>query len=429
MKNISLPTLFITLSIIIGCAKEEITIYDGSDVKQTQSIRTSVQYSDIVDYVSRTKTKGELEDTDIEVIVDKDLDTLLFLVNYSEGWELISSYMRTPQVIAKGDYGKIDLSNANPSFLSWLNMTAIDMKNIKSCNDSELTFTDSQIASNILNWNQSSVQASPTGLSLGNWVLTGTDYYNETLSEVPHILTTEWDQSYPYNRYCPTDASGNSYLVGCGGIAAGMLLYYLYTQYNYPETFAGISMNSLLDEYRTDPNETDSVARYLRAINDEMGLTTTVNYWQGGTFTLPSQIVGLFEDLGYSCSYDEYNSNTISSQLMMNKPSIVLSFDEWILNLPAVQEGHYFIIDGYKKERGLTVRHYVYVSDEPFLSMPDREEITYTAPFILQVKMNWGWGDQTGESHDGWYHLTGNWVAGNNSYNTSRHMITNFEYN
>lgn len=49
MKNISLPTLFITLSIIIGCAKEEITIYDGSDVKQTQSIRTSVQYSDIVD--------------------------------------------------------------------------------------------------------------------------------------------------------------------------------------------------------------------------------------------------------------------------------------------------------------------------------------------------------------------------------------------
>jgi hypothetical protein len=61
--------------------------------------------------------------------------------------------------------------------------------------------------------------------------------------------------------------------------------------------------------------------------------------------------------------------------------------------------------------------------------MPDREEITYTAPFILQVKMNWGWGDQTGKSYDGWYHLTGDWVAGNNTYNTGRHMITNFEYN
>lgn len=54
----------------------------------------------------------------VNPIVDKDNDTLLYLVNYQAGWEILSSDKRTPQVVAECENGSINLADMNPGFFS-----------------------------------------------------------------------------------------------------------------------------------------------------------------------------------------------------------------------------------------------------------------------------------------------------------------------
>ncbi len=421
--NLIITALLLCI-VFLSCSKEPLNSTLRSAIVDNN---LWVSSADLSNYLSKKDTVLSKMGVPISIdpIVDKDNDTLLYLINYLDGWEILSSDKRTPQVVAECENGNINLADKNPAFFSWLNMTASDLKRIKYLPDSDLSFSSEEIAYHLSEWDSEKSPISNRDFVFGQWVLNDTSYYNQTLLTVPHILTTYWDQSSPYNYYCPTNQSGQNYYVGCAGVAAGMMLYYLYTQNGFPSVFSGISMDSLYEPYSPYLSDVDSVACYLRAINDGMGLTS-INYWDGGTFALPGQVVNLFTGQGYSCSYSTYDSNTISSLLMQNRPSIILAFDEWILNLPNVTEGHYFIVDGYKKERAVTMYHYIYVTNEPFQSMPDRYEYHYSSPFINQVKFNWGWGDQSGQAYDGWYHITGNWVANGNSYNTDRHMITGF---
>lgn len=411
-------------AVILGCSKESL---DNTSRKVNVNADHLVSRADLTYYLSIRDTALSKMGAPVRVepIVDKDSDTLLYLVNYQNGWEILSSDKRTPQVVAECENGNINLTEKNPAFFTWLNMAAVDLKRIRHLSDADLSFSPEEIAYHINEWRAAEKRMINREILPGHWVLNDTSYFNETLLTVPHILTTYWNQSSPYNYYCPLNQAGQHYYVGCAGVAAGMMLYYLYKQNDSPSVFSGISMGSLYEPYSPYLSDVDSVAFYLRAINDAMGLTS-LNYWDGGTFALPSQVVSLFTGQGYSCSYSSFDANTISAQLFQNKPSIILAFDEWILNIPNVTEGHYFIIDGYKKERGVTMYHYIYVTNDPFQSMPDRYEFRYTSPFINQVKMNWGWGDQSGQAYDGWYHITGNWVANGNAFNTDRHMISGF---
>ena len=156
-----------------------------------------------------------------------------------------------------------------------------------------------------------------------------------------------------------------------------------------------------------------------------MGLTVLINYWQGGTFVLPGSVSGLFSNYGYNCSYSSYDSDILVSGLLDNSPVIVLAFDEWILNLPDVTEGHYLIVDGYNLRRWVTAHHYVFqAGDQPVPVMDDIIVYEYGPTFVQWVKMNWGWGDiQTDSS---WFALTGSWSTINGTYDTSRHMLYGF---
>lgn len=251
--------------------------------------------------------------------------------------------------------------------------------------------------------------------------------------QVHHLLREHWSQDAPYNDYCPLDGNNNPYYVGCGGIAAGQMLHHLFRNNGYPSVFRGITMAGVGMNYidYSNPSSVDSTqvtAHYLREINDEMGLTVLINYWQGGTFVLSGDIYNLFHDYGYFCSYSSFDVDIVRSRLLLNKPILALAFDEWILNLPDITEGHYFIIDGYERSRPVTEYHYVLTNGQSPVPNQERVEYEYGELFTSGVKMNWGWGTQwTSGTNDGFFALTGDWTTTNGSFNTSRHIFYDFD--
>ena len=436
----------VVLILLTGCYKEQQSfVKENNDVllfHQKDNNKTRVSIKDVRSYIENRqtlKTKGR-EALSIIPIVDKMQDTLLYVVNYTDGWDIFSSDRRTPAEIASSSSGTIRLDDCNYAFLSWLNSTAIDIKRVKESNDEELNFSEAEIRAHKSVWEKHSrdriidpdLPLTPGDIfGPGHWVLDDTLYYYDTYDLKPHDMVPEhWSQGAPYNSYCPQDNNGNHYSVGCAGVAAGALLHYFYRKNNYPSVFNGIPMDSVAVNYFNSQNidSTDVTARYLRAINDDMGLTVAINYWQGGTFALPCQVSSFFANHGYSCSYSSFDAAIVKSNLQSHKPVLVVAFDEWILNLPDITEGHYFIIDGYELKRPVTAYHYVYEQNGvPYPQYGEYVEYEYGTPFVAHVTMNWGWASQwTNNPNNGWYSLTDSWTTNNGTFDISRHIFYDF---
>lgn len=441
---------WIVLLLLSGCYKERPSFVVNSinvqHLLHEEYENNCISIEDIrryIDHSETSNTKG-IETLSIIPIIDKTQDTLLYIVNYSDGWVILSSDRRTPAEIASSPSGTISLNNNNRAFLSWLNSTAIDLKRIKESDDDELNFSKEEIHAHRSVWEKISgnrmvdpdipITPGDDTLTLGDWVLYDTYYYYETYDSKEHTMVPEhWSQSFPYNNYCPLDNNGNHYYVGCAGVAAGALLHYFYRKNNYPSSFNGIPMDSIAVnyyDYNLNADSTDVTARYLRAVNDDMGLTVTINYWQGGTFAFPSQVSSFFSNHGYSCSYSSFDADIVKSNLLSQKPILMVAFDEWILNLANISEGHYFIIDGYELKRPVTAYYYVFVENGAIRPQyGERVVYEYGAPFVAHVTMNWGWSDQWTDNpqNDGWFTLTGSWATDNGTYDIFRHMFYNFQ--
>lgn len=446
LRIIIYHAIILTSLLVAGCSKSipVVDYYEGKMIaaRSEQLNNTSVQMNDVLFYIKHAQEKTTTKSDDIVSILpltDKTQDTLLYIVNYSEGWSILSGDKRTPAVIAYGEEGNISLDSANPAFLSWLNSTAIDIKRIRKSKDCELVFSESGIRKNIMQWGGVNDPRwvdpdipidPPDTLTFGQWVLVRTEHYNNLYRQVPHLVAEHWGQDTPYNNYCPQNNEGSHFYVGCAGVAAGALLHHLYRKNNHPTYFSGIPMDSVAVNYHinSSPDSTDVTARYLRAVNDEMGLIVPINYWPGGTFALPSQVSTLFANYGYTCLYDSFDSDIVKSSLQSNKPVIALAFDEWILNLPDITEGHYFIIDGYELLQQVTAKYYAFFAGGAMVpSYDERIEYEYGAVFLSRVKMNWGWESQwTSNTNDGWYYITDSWTTTAGSFDISRHMYYNF---
>ena len=366
MKKFYLITGLVLFVFAVICCTKQSMPNIPANVIQRHSAK-DVSYVDAFNYAaakSGLQTKGgDLASFRIDPVVDEERDTLLYIVNYPTGWQILSGDKRTPAVVAYGDSGSFSLKDANPALRAWIDCTAKDIKAVKRSSDSDLTFSADEIRHHINAWKQPRERWIDPNLPIDGYIVVDTLYYDELVEVVPHMVPAHWDQGYPYNMYCPTDLGGDHYAVGCGGVAGGSMLHYLYKQNNYPTSYYNIPMDSIGVVYNRydDPiiDSTHVTARYLKAVNDHMN----VIYSFLGTAVLPDDMVGFFEDAGYSCDYDVYNANTVASTIWAGTPVLMLAFSGLV--------GHYFIIDGYQVRRPVIVEHQYVVSVGPNPLPPD----------------------------------------------------------
>ena len=394
---------------------------------------------------------------DILPIISEGKDTVMYIINYPKGWEIISADKRVPAIIASSEEGNITKDNANQ--WAWISMMASDMLSIIRSSDDELLFSKEDIESNIRAWGGPlpPVDTISTGDPAdGHYELFSISYSFIYYDSIDHLMSTQWTQDDPYNYYCPLVTDTTRAPAGCTPVAAAQVLYYLHGKYGVPESFYSSArcLGYIGDYYYEFLNPYVSVwgdmgtsygqdSNHLVAIMiANAGALTGVHYGNESSYTMGTVLPSFFEEYGYSCSTASYSESSVVTSLMNGQPVIISAHPTGFLGIPDFQHGHTFVIDGYRREQQVSECLYKWVDAHTGqyndTLHPDYFEIYTGSPQISRIKMNWGWWTQwiagydvNGVFHDhedaGWYSLISGWTTHNNTYDSLVNMTYNFQ--
>ncbi|HRY32677.1 MAG TPA: C10 family peptidase [Bacteroidales bacterium] len=202
------------------------------------------------------------------------------------------------------------------------------------------------------------------------------------------LLTTRWDQGWPYNYFTPPAVSGGSggnTWAGCMATAAGQVLYYFrwppsgrgYTSYmpfSHPE-FGQLSANFGDAVYRFD-EMTDHLSKVNLAVAEflyHIGIGLHMDYHENGS----AGMVGLDNDsLWYFFKTNQYqwyerDSLTYEDWIAVMKDNLDRKLPLYYSGNPVSGAGHAFVCDGYQDSAffhfnlgwGGTSNGYYYISN------------------------------------------------------------------
>jgi hypothetical protein len=428
---------------------------------------TSVTETDLQNYIRfrmlEKKAKGNnLVLSDIIPILWAD-ETCLYVIQYEDGFDVISADKRSPVPIAKSSHGFYEEQNNPDGFGGHLNMIAEEVWFLKhGFLIDPLPESEEYIKSSLDFWRMVNADSSfitefkidtkghpiiDPDIPVGHWELVGVRTEEEVYDSIPHLTSTWWHQGNAYNYYCPIDKDTNDVLrkcpAGCVAIAAAQMLYYLHQKDGVPTTSPSSgSCTGFVYDSSYVQNFGDFVTSTWGQMNilspydtcaallvGDIGKKLHMSYhWDGsGAYSedLPDSV---FSPYGWNCDYaDYYSSSIITSSLNSGYPVVCGGHR---LDRGDNKPGHEFLIDGYKRFRTKTISTYEWVPDNPDPAgstyMFDlRDEISYGTPHILYYKMNWGYGLLSND--ESWCSLSGIWTYYTRPpYIYNRDLIYNF---
>ncbi|MDP2424703.1 MAG: C10 family peptidase [Bacteroidales bacterium] len=231
----------------------------------------------------------------------------------------------------------------------------------------------------------------------------------QVLAELPPLLTTTWNQSYPYNALCPLDAAGPGGRVYAGCVATAMAIIMHY--WRYP--LRGIGEKTHYTSYGT------LYANFGATFYDWDGMLNSISSSSGDAI-LPMALIQYHCGIAVNMSYSPtgsgaYNSNVApaikaffayrSSAQLASRASY--SYDVWKNLLKSqLNQGYPLYYSGTSTAGG-----HAWVSD----GFQDDVADTY-------FHQNWGWGG----AYNGFFLLT-NLNPGNDPpFNMNQSAVINF---
>ena len=399
--------------------------------------------------------------------------TLMYVVNYDKGWEILSADKRAQPVLAFSEGGEFSFETANPGEKVWLEGLACDVLNLRTA-DKALQSRAAENNPNVGFWRGLELRKKmmeeelemmtrielPDSITLppliplpdmpdypehGHWELTGTTTESVPVDTVNHMTQTRWYQEYPWNYYCPLE-NGQRTIAGCVAIAAAQMLYYLHNEIGSPQS--ALLDSSFYEEYPDYNNSTIwsvmgheveyplsvgefSAARLIRDVGAKVDMNYGISSSGAYTSELPEKV---FQPYGVSCVFADYEVSTVKSSLRQRMPVLARAYSErttdW-LGRYEYSGGHAFIIDGYIRYKTVTTYEYSWFYDEEFAAnnpidkVRPRYEVTEGPADIQYICMNWGWSNDI--DNYTWYGLGANWPTITGGYNYVRQMITDFD--
>lgn len=174
-----------------------------------------------INFYKQHATAFNLNKSDVQIekesiITSKSGKECIYAFSFKDGgYMLVSADNRTYPVLAYSYEDQFDLENIAPATRLWIDkyLEQFDLIELNSIESSEIIKSA---------WR--------------------TYYENETLNTkntkgVPTMLTTKWNQDYPYNYYCPFHPQGPGDRVYAGCVATAMAQVMKF--WNYPETGRG----------------------------------------------------------------------------------------------------------------------------------------------------------------------------------------------
>lgn len=247
----------------------------------------------------------------------EDNDTLMYVVQYSDGWELYSAIKAAPMILFSSPEGKFDMldSRIPESLNSILRSTIEDLKIVKNlnidtvnptwkitgCSSEELNNVEVKIDEELLaKLNNSSTRSGTYIETEGDWVLIETEVIAQNTYESPKLTNTQWGQDSPWNTYTPLSWNGWTYknsLNGCVAVAVGQYEYYTHYKDGIPKntvatavptadgldfTFSG-SSSTIWDNMAK--NADDSGTNYSALLMSYVGRMMSADYVHDGAIS------------------------------------------------------------------------------------------------------------------------------------------------
>ena len=345
----------------VSCAYHEKIIVNQFDSYSSNVTDYTVGYNAIKHLFSRTKGSS------IEIIpYEKNADTLFYVVNTNEGWQIISNDQRATPILASGNNERLDpFSKTHNGIRVWLEAASNYIVNIKNS-----PLKEDQL-NNVKFWQSLHILPHRDSIDNGNyrWMLVESTQLTGTYitDNVPHLISTKWGQGYPWNNELPYD-EGTYYdsgyyercLTGCLAVAIVQILYYWHHTFGFPNyLYHTVNVNGWQQWiYGNQSNISITTSDITNSTRwDYMPLTASginSDYVGDLMISIGKYVYMLYGSLGSAASinpnvfelYDmqylnsAYNYSTVNTSLNNEQPVIIFA-------CPYNQiTGHYWIIDG-----------------------------------------------------------------------------------
>jgi len=201
-------------------------------------------------------------------------DTLFFVVQFNNGWMVLSRDRRTAPVIAESCEGTLN-TNPNSGYSVWLRLFNEDLATKReSSNFGENEY--SRLWKAILNTKPNKK------LNRRNdwkWVIREGVYGEQTtiIDTVPQMIQTAWGTGAPWNNTLPIDTYNNARCkTGCVAVAVTQILYYWHYHFGLPTVLSHtVSCNSTISQPTTDIGFSRGDITYNSGRWDDMALSAS----------------------------------------------------------------------------------------------------------------------------------------------------------
>ena len=449
--------LLLTFFFLVSCVKVQLVNLNQSSDAVINKYKVSS--ANIQEYFQKVKGIPSTRASEIEVNpIVHDGDTVMFLVNYPIGWELLSGDRRAPRVLMRCDDGNVSIEELFESPLHASFMNSLKRNFAKASAGSffsQHSFADS--------WPVHGFEAND--LDMDHRVVHQLySVVRDTLSlrVRDHLLTTKWGQNSVWSQNAPyMDSSRTSHcLTGCVPVAYAQTLYYLhgrigkplasfgnaYCDAYIPSTLAEIVLSysdidfsdysSHWDEMPLSLADTTG-AHLVSAFMMQIGLWLNAKYGRDGTSVLLSKMAEapyfFSSNFQIACQLDtvsnnlQYLSDIIDDQVFTEEKPVILTIsDDGV--------GHTVVVDGFKEIHEQVTYTYAMYTTGPtgFVNPHQAPEgfITNTVEEASQfAAVNWGWNGYCDSDSHGtiWYNVFAEWLASTFSFTDKSLIIHDFE--
>ncbi len=426
----------------------------------------SITIDDVNEYLNCLKkdTPTKVSSVRVEPLINKN-DTVMYLVNYDEGWELLSGDRRVSRVLAKCEKGQTSINDMlqNETFASYYYSLSEGLYNIR--HDEGLSVPEGMDDT----WEKLSETEEENGRghldSMIVKVLISSISQTWNLKIKDHLLETKWGQGSPWNKSAPFRYSTkiSRCYTGCVMVSAAQVLYYMYATTGYPQCTYGhafcdafipdaqdslilsssqISFSQYSNHWSEMPlTSSDTTGTYrVAALMSWIGYNYGAKYKRNGTSSRTDKATTWFPYLfGITCQkYDIVQNgidgfvSLVDTQVYSNSKPVMMSVRQ-----STDDSGHSIVIDGYRHTRTKTTNEYAYYITGPdgripFWQQPDSYGTEYVYSDNKYVAINWGWnGSCDSEPESGttiWYNIYNDWIVSSGNYDVKSYAIYGFSH-
>lgn len=350
-------------------------------------------------------------------------EVLAYIVQYGDGWDMISADTRCCPILASSDKGTIDLNAQDPGTQSvWGMLNAV--RNIQKDANATIDpmwalFAQKQ---EIKKESRSYHRGIKKKRTSGMWIPVDTIYEYDNYDS-GHKISTAWGQGTPWNnfvRYKYNNGILTHCKTGCVAVAAAQIIAYfrmgnhrniaipISATLPYAANQDMIVTSSSTSGWTSIQNDLDgNVAQMLIA---KIGLELSSDYALDETTAESLNVTQVFSDYLLDYYLIDYNNNTISGTVGTGNGIAFVSANHKFLNI--YENAHSFIIDRNGRQmNSVAIKYewdpYHYPTWEEEQRLPGwmlqpmygdhGEELTEYLEYQVYTErqfigMNWGWG-------------------------------------